>query len=70
MLEDIEVNPLDIPLGGTKLSDVKSPQGQEEVYLTSPDSHSINSLSKSSKRRGGHWHKVPLPHLQWQQANT
>ena len=30
MLEDIEVNPLDIPLGGTKLSDVRSPQGQEE----------------------------------------
>ena len=51
MLEDIEVNPLDIPLGGTKISDVRSPRGRKRMYLTSPDSHSINSLSKFSKRK-------------------
>ena len=30
MLDDLEVTPLDIPLGRTKLSDVRSPQRQEE----------------------------------------
>ena len=30
MIEDIEMIPLEIPLGSTKLSDVSSPQGQEE----------------------------------------
>ena len=64
MLDDLEVTPLYIPLGRTKLSDVRSPQRQEEdVFdLTRLTFDQFSFKIWQEKRRS--LAQVPLPHPQ------